>query len=150
MTRRRLRTWAKWACTLISVVFMCLWVACSLRGLVWYSASGPSAWVYLGEGRLGWGTAEGPGLAAGRHRVDRHRMILSPSFVDRPGLWGAWIPLWWALVASALPAWTLWRGELTGRRRMAERLCLICGYERSGLASPMDKCPECGTAPARG
>jgi hypothetical protein len=58
-------------------------------------------------------------------------------------------PHWALLVTSAVPAglaWALRRRRRTRQRRLAQRLCLSCGYD---LRATPGRCPECGTAAVR-
>jgi 4-amino-4-deoxy-L-arabinose transferase-like glycosyltransferase len=56
------------------------------------------------------------------------------------------LPMWMvAAPAAVLPLIRLRRGW-RARRRRVEGLCLVCGYD---LRATPDRCPECGTVPAK-
>lgn len=57
-----------------------------------------------------------------------------------------WVPHWFiVLLAMVLPAVQL-RRILVARLRILENRCSVCGYD--WRATP-DRCPECGTVPAK-
>ena len=59
--------------------------------------------------------------------------------------WGAFVPGWMLLAASAtVSGWMLWRE----RRGAAPGRCQLCRYDRAGLPGSTP-CPECGALPPR-
>jgi hypothetical protein len=64
------------------------------------------------------------------------------------GLATQWtVPLWSILVLTIPPLAWLCHAELRARRRTRTGLCLYCGYDRRGLGSSAQLCPECGRSP---
>ena len=59
------------------------------------------------------------------------------------------VPLWAPmLLGIALPAWRVWKHKRNQRRRrIADRICVRCGYD---LRYSEGRCPECGGAIAAG
>jgi hypothetical protein len=53
------------------------------------------------------------------------------------------VPLWLPCLSIAIPTACLWL--LFPERRFG--LCVHCGYDRAGLRSEHDACPECGRIP---
>jgi hypothetical protein len=56
------------------------------------------------------------------------------------------VPYWFLFTAVAVPTVLLLRRHRVASRRRAAALCATCGYDCR--ATP-DRCPECGTIPAR-
>jgi hypothetical protein len=161
MKRPRLRKWAKWACTLVSVAltgvavasgfYSCSWIG---LGAAYRSAGIRTGTVFYHEFHV-MGGAPVPGW-----HIDRDlgwTLGLSGTDVRScPGIRWAWEASWKAIHVSAvypallasLPAALLWYVD---RRRFGPGRCTKCGYDRRGLVGGADaKCPECGTVPTRG
>jgi hypothetical protein len=169
MTRRRLRKWAKWTCTLAAGAAVALAVF-SRFVRCWDSFAtnnGNTEWMI--------------GLEAGQLSIERTDGWLFRNDQASSGWYMEWNPHWrwgysgegtghypwlewhsgvlwyqtafrWTFGASllypalltSLPAALLWYID---RRRFGPGLCPTCGYDRTGLAADA-KCPECGTVPA--
>jgi hypothetical protein len=168
MKRRRLRKWAKCACTLAAVLAVGVAVAsgfCSamylhvssdrrtarsvtvVGGELWFHEMSHYDWLGLGmqEGWSTWGASPWSWRIGGTSTTPGWRGGI---FWDRPnrvvGLaWCAGVNLLYLVGLTLIPAAILWRADRRGR---APGLCGGCGYDRRGLAADA-KCPECGTVP---
>jgi hypothetical protein len=170
MRRRRIRKWAKWACTVAAVLAVGVAVVSRFRGVAYLiadSADTNCLIVGFGEGLVGF-TFRGP--APADRPPGPSSWLIGPS---ERWLWGlsrdlpALAPaghggagvLWWntasergflvsvlhpALVTS-IPAALLWYAD---RRRLRPGACGGCGYDRAGIA-PDTACPECGKVPTK-
>jgi hypothetical protein len=171
MRRRRVRTWAKWACTVAAGLAVSVAVASRWYGAVWVDIRedcdrhldieirggviavtvtripplpGFPGVSYL---QLGRGPQPSFGLSSS---------IWSPRSQSmwRAGLlhcssqygWQAGATLLYPVLLTTIPAAFLWYKD---RRRSGPHTCPNCNYDRRGLPADAN-CPECGTVPARG
>lgn len=55
------------------------------------------------------------------------------------------VPIWPVPVIASVPLAFMAGGRVLSHFRARRGLCPSCGYDRRGLATPTDKCPECGS-----
>ena len=65
--------------------------------------------------------------------------------MDAWGSWGVGVPHWFLTLAFAVPPAVGVIRAHRKRRRLRFGLCRACGYD---LRATLDRCPECGSAPA--
>jgi hypothetical protein len=98
---------------------------------------------------LGWYAGSKPNDDDDRSITDRPKwQVVGFAWWYDPQPYAFLIVPHWALaaVAAVLPAWQYGRHMRRGRRRTRAGLCPACGYD---LRATPDRCPECGTIPAR-
>ena len=138
---RRLAIW-KWAMFGACALLVAAWGA-SLWLVVrydYYTASRTWVCVRLAEGNIEsyryTDFRQGPFNPPGGWSIERAgEMWWSGNFED---VSFAMIPLWWLLLAAALPTIVLWRRG----RGFPPGHCEKCGYDLTGNVSGV--CPECG------
>ena len=159
MQWRRIRTWVKWACTLLSVVIVAVWAGSRSWQVYWMG----SGWerhqfgtVMLGGIDADW-TRRSPIASQVSFAPVKFRVQRITANVAMPSYWlprfesdtitgKLVIPLYLPLALTLAPAAFLWHREI--RRRLVKAgACATCGYDRAGLA-PDAKCPECGRVAA--
>jgi hypothetical protein len=171
MRRRRVRTWAKWACTLAALLAVGVAVASRLRWVrctIVTHAGTTVSFIEVGHGLVWTGSTEGvppesiiaaPGWETGHantwywglagelpnymRQVPWHHGLLWRSVA---GEWELGFSLLYPVLLTTIPAAFLWYKD---RRRSSPHTCPNCNYDRRGLPAQA-KCPECGTVPARG
>jgi hypothetical protein len=171
MKRRRLRKWAKWACTLAAGALIGLWVLSELYicehdsltagGNTLCSAGFGEGAVFLGK----WdGWAQSGAKVSEGWRIRRNDLAAWGYWAEFvraagglrwfPGIhcdhgqagWMLTVALPYPALLTCIPAGWLW---WTDRRRSGPHACGGCGYSRRGLAVGV-KCPECGAVPKHG
>jgi hypothetical protein len=162
MRRRRFRTWAKWACTLLAAGLLLATTLSLWRHLFCWGIIG-SHQIRLGfDRRVSYLTVEAPlrvgeyaGWGAAAQRSAGPRLINSywrwPSqeMASPPQSYRMFAtPFWAPLIALTLPIALISLDEALARRRKNLGLCPHRNYDRRGLPSEA-KCPECGTIPVR-
>jgi hypothetical protein len=169
MRRRRLRRWAKWACTVAAVLAVAVAVFSGFRSATYVHVSKDSKaarTVVIAGGQLafyqwrgydmmgvpmaeGWSIWEALtwswGVGGTFNERDWHGGILwgRPNALVGPE-WYAGVSVVYPVALTLIPAALLWYAN---RRRAGPGSCAKCGYSRRGLAADA-KCPECGTAPS--
>jgi hypothetical protein len=171
MRRRRVRTWAKWACTLAAVAAVGVAVASRFyrfgvtvapptefpcwhihvrAGLLTvhrevtpeFSYDGTIVTQWYFHRNDAWSWGLGGLYELPSSGVWRAGMILAR---DSCG-WIAGLSLVYPVLLTTIPAAFLWYND---RRRSSPHTCPNCNYDRRGLPAQAN-CPECGTTPARG
>jgi hypothetical protein len=151
--RKGFRAVVRWACTALAILIFAAW---ALGG--WYKLAlrwtvvDTTSSVEVAAGRVSW-IRQSPSFRSPSVQLIRlfrwygWRWLFEAGGVTTPGItmnhYSA--PLWPAFLATAAPAFLLWRA-----RHRAARIgpgdCPSCGYDRRGLARAA--CPECGKSPA--
>jgi hypothetical protein len=170
MKWRRLRKWAKWACTLAAAVI----VGAAVFSLFSYaiyaqvSSDGKTARIVaISGGRLGFQVRRGydmMGTPISMGWSTQDPVPWSWGMTDHgtttpkwhggflwygPGgpvcMWGGSVTLLYPFLLTTIPAALLWYRD---RRHFGPGLCPKCGYDRAGLAADAT-CPECGAVPSK-
>jgi hypothetical protein len=160
-TRRRIRSVARWLCSIAALACAGAWLLATWRPLIieprlpWVSTepdAPPHTWVrsvVLSGGQLRATIWHVPYAPASGYSVLAARADTSLS-------WGfnysfrahsdfLAIPLWFPALALAIAPSTHWLVNIRARRRRQRRgLCSACAYDRRGLP-PTAPCPECGS-----
>ncbi len=152
----RLRRLLMSICFWASVLTALTWVGSGWWFITW---QGPDGWTAgVGRGRFGFGRVKlpAPYIAPPGWYFDRDS---GPAPGGAAPIWewrAKWAaphppnfhtltPLWMMFVATAAPAFVLWRSHGRAARRVRQGRCVACGYDRRGLSSPSAACPECGS-----
>jgi hypothetical protein len=168
MWRRRLRKWAKWACTVAAMLAVGVAVFSRFSMLGYGSVSNTgntcwSVWAYhgqtfalsadhSGEPSGSTPTAWREGLSSGwwwGYSGEEGRIqAKAPGYAGlvfgaSDKVWLVGVSLLYPVALTLIPAALLWYRDRRGTGRHA---CKKCGYDRRGLAADA-KCPECGTVP---
>ena len=132
--RSRSRRIAKWTGVVVCVVLAGVWVA-SLRSVIGYQFGSKMVCVLQGDFRIYFGSASPTFRNLGfYYSFDQNAWSsVLPSF-------GPFIiiPVWFSLIATALPTAYLFYRD----RRPPRGHCQKCGYNLQGNVS--GTCPECG------
>lgn len=158
--RPKLRNFCRWMLTILTVVFLVVWI-----GSGWYSLEsnwstslssdeliaidyGIEPFIVLSEGTLL--------IVSPLHNLDittlgKNGWSLSPQSQFKILLW-VWrwdeggfslFPLWIPALLVAIPTSLMWGTHIIARRRKPG-MCTKCGYDIAGLLGK-EACPECGT-----
>jgi hypothetical protein len=66
-------------------------------------------------------------------------------YESTPPAWTVYVPFWFPAAIVLFATGAAWHTDLRARRRARAGHCVICGYDRAGLAGGA-ACPECGTS----
>ncbi len=158
MRRSRLRSWAKWGCTVAAALMVGLAGFNLFRSVIYCSRNGITGWLlFIEGGRIqvavfddakaeksvpkGWSIEGSPSWSWGMNdQIDgiKWRGGFAWTTSASPIRFSvAGVTILYPFLLTALPAGLLW---YTDRRRFAAHACQKCGYDRRGLAADA-KCP---------
>ena len=163
MRRSRLRTWAKWTCTLAAGAWVALAVFSGFyecKKITVLNHRTKIRWFVVTGGLVTVHEARDPKLPSYYYTTNW--------WLERSTYWcwglavGDWragvlcslnnwshcsygISLLYPVILTSIPAALLWYAD---RRRFGPGSCMKCGYDRRGLAADA-KCPECGKIPSK-